>query len=191
MARQAKRGGGGSSHPFATPALEVAGWLAPRPSCFTPWKDPIPIVQKAGWAPWSFSTGKENLSLRPACSESCHLSDQTEQNKGIWQILATLAHCRVVFVAVRMFTHDASSVSRGTVSLRVSSNGCHPISHSHRYRLFRLAEHFYCCVESLHVSIENNHSSPGVLLQNLKIQGKIFLFERFLKYYNVYVTITL
>ena len=23
----------------------------PRPSCFTPWKDPVPIVQEAGWAP--------------------------------------------------------------------------------------------------------------------------------------------
>jgi hypothetical protein len=27
------------------------GWSAPRPGCFTPGKDPIPIVQEAGWAP--------------------------------------------------------------------------------------------------------------------------------------------
>jgi hypothetical protein len=27
------------------------GWSAPRPDRFTPGKDPVPIVQEAGWAP--------------------------------------------------------------------------------------------------------------------------------------------
>jgi hypothetical protein len=27
------------------------GWSAPRPGRFTPGKDPVPIVQEAGWAP--------------------------------------------------------------------------------------------------------------------------------------------
>jgi hypothetical protein len=29
------------------------GWSAPRPGRFTPGKDPVPIVQEAGWAPGS------------------------------------------------------------------------------------------------------------------------------------------
>jgi len=29
---------------------------------FTPWKDPVPIVQEAGWAPGPVWTGAENLS---------------------------------------------------------------------------------------------------------------------------------
>jgi hypothetical protein len=27
------------------------GWSAPRPGRFTPGKDPVPIVQEAGWVP--------------------------------------------------------------------------------------------------------------------------------------------
>ena len=29
---------------------------------FTPEKDPVPIVQEAGWAPWPVWTGEENLA---------------------------------------------------------------------------------------------------------------------------------
>jgi len=72
-----------------------------------------------------------------------------------------------------MFTHDASSVSRGTVSLRLSSNGCQPVLHSHRYRLFRLIDHFYC-VETLHVWIENDHRQ-AFLYKILKFKVKYFL----------------
>jgi hypothetical protein len=36
---------------FSTSALEGGGWSAPRPGRFTPGKDPVPIVQKSGWAP--------------------------------------------------------------------------------------------------------------------------------------------
>ena len=43
-------GGGNSSNPFATSALEGSGWLAPSSGCFTPDKDPVPIVWEAGWA---------------------------------------------------------------------------------------------------------------------------------------------
>ena len=34
-----------------TLALDGGGWSTPRPSRFTPRKDPVPIVQEAGWAP--------------------------------------------------------------------------------------------------------------------------------------------
>jgi hypothetical protein len=36
---------------FLDPALEGGGWSAPRPGRFTPGKEPVPIIQEAGWAP--------------------------------------------------------------------------------------------------------------------------------------------
>jgi hypothetical protein len=52
---------------------------APRPGRFTPRKDPVPIVQEAGWAPGPVWTGAENLAPtgirspdRPARSESLY-----------------------------------------------------------------------------------------------------------------------
>ena len=64
----------------STSTLHVGGWSAPRPGRFTPGKDPVPIVQEAGWAPGPVWTGAENLvpptgirSLdRPARSESLY-----------------------------------------------------------------------------------------------------------------------
>ena len=38
------------------------GWSMPRPGLFTPGKDPVPIVQEAGWAPGTVWTGAENLA---------------------------------------------------------------------------------------------------------------------------------
>jgi hypothetical protein len=53
------------------------GWSTPRAGRFTPGKDPVPIVQEAGWAPGPVWTGAENLAPtgfrspdRPARSES-------------------------------------------------------------------------------------------------------------------------
>ena len=60
----------------STSALDGGGWSTPRPGRFTPGKDPVPIVQQAGWAP---GTGAENLAPagirspdRPARSESLY-----------------------------------------------------------------------------------------------------------------------
>ena len=57
------------------------GWVVivtPRPH-FTPGKDPVPIVQEAGWAPGSVWTAAENLAPhrhstpdRPARSQSLY-----------------------------------------------------------------------------------------------------------------------
>jgi hypothetical protein len=62
-----------------TSALEVGGWSAPRPDHFTPGKDPVPIVQEAGWAPGLVWTCAKNLAPtgirspnRPACSQSLY-----------------------------------------------------------------------------------------------------------------------
>jgi len=53
--------------------------VTPRP-LFTPGKDPVPIVQEAGWAPGPVWTGAENLAPtrirspdRPARSQSLYL----------------------------------------------------------------------------------------------------------------------
>jgi hypothetical protein len=45
-----------------TSALDAGGWSTPRPGRFTPGKDPVPIVQEAGWAPGPVRTGAENLA---------------------------------------------------------------------------------------------------------------------------------
>ena len=54
----------------------VDGWSTPRPSRFTPGKDPVPIEQEAGWATGPVWKGAENLAPtgirspdRPARSE--------------------------------------------------------------------------------------------------------------------------
>jgi hypothetical protein len=40
------------------PIVQEAGWA---PAAFTPRKDPVPIVQEAGWAPEPVWIGAENL----------------------------------------------------------------------------------------------------------------------------------
>jgi hypothetical protein len=40
----------------------VRQWPAPCPGCFTPGKDPVPIVQEVGWAPELVWTCAKNLS---------------------------------------------------------------------------------------------------------------------------------
>ena len=43
-----------------TSALDGGGWSTPRPGCFTHGKDPVPIVQEAGWDPGAVWTGAGN-----------------------------------------------------------------------------------------------------------------------------------
>jgi len=45
-----------------TSTLDRGGWSTPRPSSFTPGKDPVPIVPEAGWATVQVWTGAENLA---------------------------------------------------------------------------------------------------------------------------------
>ena len=59
--------------------LDGCGWSAPHPGCFTPRKDPVPIVQEVGWAPAPVWPGAENLAPtgirsldHPAHSESLY-----------------------------------------------------------------------------------------------------------------------
>ena len=58
--------GKGKGSPYDRPRtprnLDGGGWSAPRPGRFTPAKDPVHIVQEAGWAPGPVWTGAENLA---------------------------------------------------------------------------------------------------------------------------------
>ena len=45
-----------------TSVLERCGWSTQRSGRFTPGKDPVPILQDAGWAPEPVWTGAENLA---------------------------------------------------------------------------------------------------------------------------------
>ena len=72
-------GGRDSSPLYLTSAIDVGGRSAARPGRFTPGKDPLPIVQEAGWAPGPVWTGAENLASteirspdRPVRSESLY-----------------------------------------------------------------------------------------------------------------------
>ena len=61
--RTAHRGSRGIALPFHDHGTRM-GWevsVTPRP-LFAPGKDPVPIVQEAGWAPGSVWTGAENLA---------------------------------------------------------------------------------------------------------------------------------
>ena len=63
----------------STSVLDEGGWSTPHPGRFTPGKDPVPILQEAGWAPGPVWTGAENLAStgirspdRPTRSESLY-----------------------------------------------------------------------------------------------------------------------
>jgi hypothetical protein len=65
--------------PWAQKGLEGGVWLATRPGRFTPGKDPVPIVQGAGWTSGPVWTCAKNLAPtgiryleRPACSQSLY-----------------------------------------------------------------------------------------------------------------------
>jgi hypothetical protein len=45
-----------------TSALDAGVWSPSRPDRFTPGKDPVPIVQEAGWAPGAVLLGMEYLA---------------------------------------------------------------------------------------------------------------------------------
>jgi hypothetical protein len=47
--------------PSLTSALDGGGWSTPRPSPFTPEKDPVPIVQETVWVLGSVWTAAKNL----------------------------------------------------------------------------------------------------------------------------------
>ena len=90
--RMAHRGSRGIALPFHDHGTR-RGWgvsVTPQP-LFTPGKDPVPIVQEAGWAPGLVWAGAENLTPtgiqspdRPACSQSLYQLRYPAQN---WTVI--------------------------------------------------------------------------------------------------------
>jgi len=103
----------------------VGGWPTPRPGRFTPWKDPVPIVQEAGWAPGPVWTGAENLAPtgirspdRPARSESLNRLSYTGLQRGNvrYQMISSCVANRQCVLKVSFsqgtlscFTHEVTS----------------------------------------------------------------------------------
>jgi len=56
-----------STRPLTT-ALGGGGWSTTRPGLFIYWKDPVPVVQEAGWAPGPVWTDAANLATTGICS---------------------------------------------------------------------------------------------------------------------------
>ena len=54
-----------SLYSFFTLSTKWDGCSAGLPGRLIPWKDPVPIVQVAWWAPVPFWTGSENLASQP------------------------------------------------------------------------------------------------------------------------------
>ena len=75
----AQRGSRGIALPFNDHGTR-RGWgvsVTPRPF-LTPRKDPVPIVQEAGWAPGPVRTGVENLSTTGIRSLDCPALSQSQ-----------------------------------------------------------------------------------------------------------------
>jgi hypothetical protein len=77
--RTAYRGSRGIAPAFHDHGTRRGEGSASRPGRSLPWKDPVPIVQEAGWAPGPAWTGAQNLTPtgipspdRPACSQSLY-----------------------------------------------------------------------------------------------------------------------
>ena len=66
-----------------TTALEGGEGLASRPGrSLPPGKDPVPIVQEAGWAPGPVWTGAENLTTPPGFDPRWDSNPESHQAKG-------------------------------------------------------------------------------------------------------------
>jgi hypothetical protein len=74
---------------FLTSVQGGGEWSAPCSGCFTPGKDPVPVVQEAGWAPGPVWMCAENLTPtgirspdRPARSQSLYRLSYPAQGEG-------------------------------------------------------------------------------------------------------------
>ena len=96
--------------------LDGGGLSTPHPGCFTPGKDPVPIVQEAGWAPGLVWMGAENLAPtgirsldRPARSKSLYrLSYPSPSKNTVTSIFVTMMSWSFI-VCVCIHNHLFSS----------------------------------------------------------------------------------
>jgi hypothetical protein len=91
----------------------------PRPGCFTPGNDPVPIVQEAGWVPGSVWTGAENLALTgfdPRTVEPVASRRGSERNRQYTVVSKCRAFMLKRFVSVVRHNTDVVCSLRGTSS---------------------------------------------------------------------------
>jgi hypothetical protein len=93
--------------------------LAPRPGHFTPRKDPVPIVQKARWAPELVWTCAKNLAPtgirspdRPGCSQSLYISTELPGPQA-----GTSAFMQTIFMTTAAPKNDIDVVHRHFICL--------------------------------------------------------------------------
>ena len=84
----------------STLALDGGGWSAPLPGRFTPGKDPVPIVQEAGWAPRPVWTGAENLAPTGIRSPRRPLRNQSLYRLSYTSPLFSLNMVKNLYVAM-------------------------------------------------------------------------------------------
>jgi hypothetical protein len=95
---------------FSTSALERGGWSAPRTGRFTLGKDPVPIVQAAGWAPGPVWTCAKNFAPteirspdRPARSQSLHgLSYPAQYYRQVCYIIYPVSNAAITQNCTKM-----------------------------------------------------------------------------------------
>ena len=66
---------------------------------FTPGKDPVPIVQEAGWAPGPVSTGAGNLA-----SQRDSTPDRPARSQSLY-LLRYLAHYTYIYMCVCIYIY--------------------------------------------------------------------------------------
>ena len=88
-----------------TSELDGSGCLTPRPGHFTPRKEPVPIVQEAGWTPGPVWTGVQNLASNrdsiPGPSRLQRVAIPTE---------LSLLTINIMLVLILFLTDDTSNV---------------------------------------------------------------------------------
>jgi hypothetical protein len=104
------------------------GWSAPHSGRFTPGKDPVPIVQEAGWAPGPVWTCANNLAPtgirfpnRPARSQSLYrLSYPAHVYKIMWKNTVRRSKPQNRIWRMRI----AGWITKATNTLTICNNYC-------------------------------------------------------------------
>jgi hypothetical protein len=135
--RTAHRGSRGIALPFLDHGTS-RGWgvsVTPRPF-FTPGKDSVPIVQKAGWAPGPVWTGAENLTTTGIRSPNRQARSQSPHRLSYWDpktlLLNENFNIRTVHYVGSYYTDIIRNINYFLI-LVLQSNSCtiHTLKHTH------------------------------------------------------------
>jgi len=98
-----------------TAALKGAEWSASRSGrTFPPWKDPVPILQKAGWAPGPVWTGGKSRPHRDS------IPDLPARSQSLYQLsypARTHTHTHThTLIYIYIYIYIVKNKMRGTVT---------------------------------------------------------------------------